>query len=55
MRRKDDDVLLITCKQALALVQMPQGKPMRLPADWKEKYAALYEKGSKAADTEAQS
>jgi len=47
MRRKDEDALLITCKQALALVQMPQGKPMRLPADWKEKYAHLYVNGTK--------
>ena len=55
MRRKDEDALLITCKQALALVQMPQGKPVRLPADWKEKYAHLYDQGTKAAGTEAQS
>ncbi len=34
MRRPADDTLLITCRQALALVQMPQGKPLRLPADW---------------------
>lgn len=46
MRRKDEDALLITCKQSLALVQMPQGKPMRLPADWKEKYAHLMVSGA---------
>jgi YbgC/YbaW family acyl-CoA thioester hydrolase len=39
MRRVADGTLLITCKQQLALVQMPQGRPMRLPEDWKQKYA----------------
>lgn len=41
VRRPADDALLITCRQALALVQMPQGKPVRLPEDWAEKYAHL--------------
>jgi len=31
IRREEDDVLLVTCRQALALVQMPEGKPVRLP------------------------
>lgn len=31
---------LITCRQALALVQMPVGKPQRLPADWRERWSA---------------
>lgn len=34
VRRKSDDALLITCRQALALVQMPEGKPVRLPKEW---------------------
>lgn len=34
MRREDDDTLLINCRQALALVQMPEGRPVRLPAEW---------------------
>ena len=34
VRRESDDVLLITCRQALALVQMPEGRPMRLPKEW---------------------
>ncbi|MBL9132199.1 MAG: acyl-CoA thioesterase [Verrucomicrobiaceae bacterium] len=41
MKRAGDDTLLITCRQSLALVQMPQGTPARLPDDWKEKYAHL--------------
>jgi YbgC/YbaW family acyl-CoA thioester hydrolase len=34
VRRESDDALLITCRQCLALVQMPEGRPVRLPADW---------------------
>jgi YbgC/YbaW family acyl-CoA thioester hydrolase len=34
VRRESDDQLLITCRQTLALVQMPEGKPVRLPAHW---------------------
>ncbi|MFD2255538.1 acyl-CoA thioesterase [Luteolibacter algae] len=30
MRRESDGELLVTAKQALALVKMPEGKPMRL-------------------------
>ncbi len=51
MRRKDEDTLLITCQQSLALVQMPQGKPMRLPAEWKEKYAHLMGEGNRQQAT----
>lgn len=41
VRRQNDDALLISCRQSLALVQMPQGKPIRLPEDWAVKYAHL--------------
>ncbi len=41
MVRAADDALLVTCRQALAMVQMPQGRPMRLPEDWFEKFAHL--------------
>lgn len=34
MIRESDGALLVTARQALALVQMPAGKPMRLPAEW---------------------
>jgi YbgC/YbaW family acyl-CoA thioester hydrolase len=34
MIRESDGQLLVTARQALALVKMPEGKPMRLPADW---------------------
>ena len=32
---------LVTCRQALALVQMPQGKPQRLPADWRQQWGKI--------------
>lgn len=35
--RESDGLTLITARQALALVQMPEGKPVRLPANWLEK------------------
>lgn len=41
LRRAADGVLLITCRQSLALVQMPEGRPRRLPDDWQVKYAHL--------------
>ena len=30
--RPSDGALMVKCRQALALVQMPSGKPVRLPA-----------------------
>ncbi len=41
MYRAADEALLITCRQSLALVQMPEGRPCRLPAEWSEKFAHL--------------
>ena len=38
MKVVGEDVTLVTCRQALALVQMPTGRPQRLPADWKEQW-----------------
>jgi YbgC/YbaW family acyl-CoA thioester hydrolase len=39
--RPSDGALLIRCRQMLALVQMPAGRPVRLPEDWQERYAHL--------------
>lgn len=36
--RPSDGLLLVTCRQSLALVQMPEGRPVRLPADWRERW-----------------
>ncbi len=46
IRRAGEDLVLITCRQSLALVQMPQGRPLRLPEDWSEKYAHLFLKSA---------
>lgn len=34
MIRESDQALLVKARQSLALVLMPEGKPVRLPADW---------------------
>ncbi|MEP4077768.1 acyl-CoA thioesterase [Haloferula sp.] len=34
--RESDNELLVTSRQSLSLVQMPEGKPVRLPSEWKE-------------------
>ncbi len=39
--RPADGVLMVTCRQSLALVQMPEAKPLRLPGDWAIRFAHL--------------
>jgi len=34
--RDEDGAQLITSRQQLAMVQMPAGRPVRLPAEWRE-------------------
>jgi len=41
IRRRGDDALIVQSRQMLALIQMPSGRPMRLPAEWAERYANL--------------
>lgn len=36
-----DGTVLVTCKQSLALIQMPAAKPLRLPEEWSQRYAHL--------------
>jgi YbgC/YbaW family acyl-CoA thioester hydrolase len=43
--RSTDAATLIHCKQALALVQMPAGKPQRLPTEWAQQWPQLLGKG----------
>lgn len=38
MIRESDGALLVTARQALALVQMPEGTPTRLPKEWAERW-----------------
>jgi YbgC/YbaW family acyl-CoA thioester hydrolase len=39
---EEKETLFVQCRQMLALIQMPQGRPVRLPTDWAEKYAHLH-------------
>lgn len=39
--RPSDGARMVTCRQSLALVQMPAAKPMRLPDEWSTKFAHL--------------
>jgi YbgC/YbaW family acyl-CoA thioester hydrolase len=34
IRRPSDKTPIVTCRQMLALIQMPEGKLLRLPEDW---------------------
>lgn len=38
LRREADGGLLVTARQALALVAMPAGRPLRLPAAWHDQW-----------------
>ncbi len=48
VRRAGDQTLFVTCRQQLALVQMPQGKPVRLPPDWQVRFAHLRRRAAPA-------
>jgi len=39
--RPPDEEPLVTCRQSLALIQMPEAKPLRLPAEWASRYNHL--------------
>ncbi len=41
IRRPADGALLVTSRQRLAVIEMPAGKPVRLPADWAQRFAHL--------------
>jgi YbgC/YbaW family acyl-CoA thioester hydrolase len=45
MIRESDGALLVTARQSLALVQMPECKPMRLPAEWADKWGTGHQLG----------
>ncbi len=42
VRRESDNALMVHCRQMLALIQMPAGKPLRLPASWSRVYPDLH-------------
>ena len=37
--RPPDQTLLVTCRQSLALVKMPEGRPLRLPEGFPESFS----------------
>ena len=39
--RPSDGALIVQSRQMMAVVQMPKGKPIRLPQDWNERFAHL--------------
>lgn len=39
MVRESDGTVLVAARQALALVEMPVGKPLRLPPEWTGRWA----------------
>ena len=39
--RPVDGILMVTCRQSLALIRMPSAKPLRLPEDWADRYGHL--------------
>lgn len=41
MIREEDQAVLVTARQSLALVKMPEGRPMRLPAEWLAQWSTL--------------
>lgn len=41
IHRPADRALLVTCRQSLALVQLPAGRPLRLPETWRERWPEL--------------
>ena len=41
VRRAGDGALMVSSRQMLALVQMPVGRPVRLPVDWSARYVHL--------------
>jgi acyl-CoA thioesterase FadM len=34
IKRIEDQKILVECRQQLALVKMPEGKPLRVPDHW---------------------
>jgi 4-hydroxybenzoyl-CoA thioesterase/acyl-CoA thioester hydrolase len=52
IRRRGDDALIVTCRQMLALIEMPPGRIIRLPAEWAERFAHLSPRVVKATSAQ---
>ncbi|MFV1995650.1 MAG: acyl-CoA thioesterase [Verrucomicrobiales bacterium] len=48
--RPADGEVLVESRQQLALIRLPAGRPMRLPAAWAETYPELEAKGGQQSD-----
>ena len=48
IKRPSDGALIVTSRQMLALVQMPEGRPIRLPGDWGERFGHLKKTAAQA-------
>ena len=54
VRRNSDSSVMVRSRQMLALVQMPDGKPVRLPQAWADQYKHLVKtRGAGAKPVEA--
>jgi YbgC/YbaW family acyl-CoA thioester hydrolase len=42
VRRDGEEPVLVSCRQALALVQLPAGIPLRLPIAWRAQWPHLF-------------
>ncbi len=49
VRRTSDSSVMVRSRQMLALVQMPAGRPVRLPQEWADQYQHLVKTGSAGA------
>jgi YbgC/YbaW family acyl-CoA thioester hydrolase len=46
IHRPSDGARLVTCRQLLALLQLPSGRPLRLPDDWRTRWPELTRAGA---------
>ena len=44
--RPSDGARLVTCRQSLALIQSPEGRPLRLPEEWRTRWPDLARPGA---------
>jgi YbgC/YbaW family acyl-CoA thioester hydrolase len=40
IKRPEDGALMVTCRQALALVNLKTGRPVRVPEEWRERWGS---------------
>ena len=52
VRRTSDAALIAESRQVLALIQMPAGRPVRLPADWATRFRHLRRSTPRSAATD---